>query len=168
MQTRRLRGTVRSYIRVSGADQDRIGTSPEAQRAAHLSYCRAHGLPDPVWYFEVESGSESAIELRDEQIRLQREAVPGDLVLVCAVDRWSRDIVHAVASVRALVARGVRWLSLREGIDASTPQGDSTLGIKRTPTRGKATVVAHLSTMTDACVPKTRGLEENLHEALAL
>ena len=111
----RFAGVVRSYVRVSGPDQERIGTSPEAQRAAHLAYCRAHDLPDPVFYVEVESAAESSIELRDEQLRLQREMRPGDLVLVTLLDRWSRDVPHAVSTVRAMIKQGVSWVAFQDG-----------------------------------------------------
>lgn len=120
---------VLAYLRVSGAEQGRSGTSLEAQRDEIGRYCAAAGLPSPAFFTEVESGSAERTEARTEQLRLQSEARAGDVVLVCAVDRWSRDIVHAVSSVRALVARGIAWRSIRESIDASMPHGDSTLGI---------------------------------------
>ena len=123
------RARVLAYLRVSGQEQGRSGTSLEAQRDEIARWARANDHPAPVFFSEIESGSAARTEARVELARLTSEARPGDVVVVCAVDRWSRDIVHAVASVRALVARGVRWLALREGIDASTRVGDSTLGI---------------------------------------
>lgn len=117
------------YVRVSGAEQGRTGTSLDAQQAEIRRYCKAHGLPSPALHVEIESASAERLEQRAELRRLLAAVRPGDVVIVCTVDRWSRDIVHAVESVRALVRRGVGWISIREAIDASTPHGDSTLGI---------------------------------------
>lgn len=117
------------YVRVSGAEQGRTGTSLDAQQAEIRAYCAARDLPAPELYVEVESASAERLEQRAELRRLLAAVAPGDVVIVCTVDRWSRDIVHAVESVRALVKRGVGWISIRESIDAATPHGDSTLGI---------------------------------------
>ncbi len=117
------------YCRVSSAGQEKSGTSLEGQRDEITRWCAAQGYPAPTLAVEVESGSAEKQERRVEQVRLTAEAQSGDVVVVVAVDRWSRDIVHAVSSVRALVARGVRWCSIREALDAATPHGDSTLGI---------------------------------------
>ncbi len=128
MRTERPR-RVFGYARVSGAEQGRTGTSLDGQRAEIVRWCTAHAYPDPQIRIEVESGSAEKIERRIELRSLLAELHEGDLVLVCKVDRWSRDIVHGVQSVRALVARGVDWVSIGEGIDASTANGDSMLGI---------------------------------------
>jgi site-specific DNA recombinase len=117
-------GRVWGYIRVSSPGQDREGTSPEGQRDAITRWCAREGLPTPTLVYEVESATEGHHESRTEQLRLQRDARPGDLVLVTLQDRWSRDVVHAVGTVRALVKRGIGWIAIAEGIDASTPQGD--------------------------------------------
>lgn len=117
------------YIRVSGDEQGRTGTSLAAQRDEIERYCRAHSWPDPVVFSEVESGGEERLDRRVELRRLVTEAERGDVVLVAKTDRWSRSLVHGVASVRDLVKRGIGWISIGEGIDASTSQGDSTLGI---------------------------------------
>lgn len=117
------------YARVSSRDQDEHGTSLEGQTDRFVRRAELAGLPRPDIRVEVESASRRAIERRAELAQLISDAQPGDTILVCKVDRWSRDVPFAVQSVRDLVARGVRWISIDEGIDASTPQGDSTLGI---------------------------------------
>lgn len=118
-----VRGAVRAYLRVSSDRQAKEGTSLDGQERAHRAYCARRGLPEPILYVEVESASEGKIEAREEQLRLQREAAPGDLVLVTMLDRWSRDVPHAVLTVRALLSRGVGWIAIDEGIDASTNEG---------------------------------------------
>lgn len=117
------------YVRVSGDEQGRTGTSLAAQREEIERYCSARGWTAPVIFSEVESGSEDSLAERVELRRLVDEVQPGDAVIVAKVDRWSRDLVHGVASVRALVKRGVGWFSTGDALDASTAQGDSTLGI---------------------------------------
>lgn len=125
----RRAGRTFAYARVSAAAQATEGTSLEGQRDRFERYRDREGLEAVDIRVEVESASKRAIERRVELRRLLEDVRPGDTILVCKVDRWSRDISYAVDSVRGLVAKGVRWLSLDEGIDATTPQGDSTLGI---------------------------------------
>ncbi len=120
---------VYGYCRVSSAEQGRSGTSLDAQREALTRYCAAAGLAAPDLRVEVESGGAEKLTRRAELHAVIAAAQPGDLILVTKVDRWSRDIVDAVRSVRELVRRGVRWIAIGDNIDASTPQGDSTLGI---------------------------------------
>lgn len=118
---------VLAYIRVSGEGQFRDGTSPEGQEESHRRFCAAHGLPEPIFFTEVESATEAKIEARVEQLRLQQLAQPGDLVIVTLVDRWSRDTPHGVKTVRDLVRRGVGWIAHEEEVDASTDRGDEEL-----------------------------------------
>lgn len=117
----------RAYCRVSGVGQAEDGTSLDEQEEVARRYCTERGLPEPVVYVEVESGSEAAQEKRVELARLMAAVLPGDVVLVAKVDRWSRDIVWGVGSVRGLVRRGVRWISITEAIDAATTEGDNAL-----------------------------------------
>ncbi|NUP07769.1 MAG: recombinase family protein [Polyangiaceae bacterium] len=125
MRPRRTYG----YVRVSSDEQGRHGTSLAGQSDEIARYCRAQSWPDPVIFSEIESGGADRLDQRVELRRLVAEVERGDVVLVAKTDRWSRDLVHGVASVRELVKRGVRWISIGEGIDAATAQGDSTLGI---------------------------------------
>jgi len=120
------RRRVYGYCRVSGAEQGKRGTSLRAQAAEIRAYCKTHRLGRPDIRSEVVSG---AAETRAGWQGILDAVSEGDTVLVCRVDRWSRDIVQAVQSVRDLVARGIRWVSIGDGIDATTAQGDSVLGI---------------------------------------
>ncbi len=56
----------------------------------------------------------------------------GDTVVVVAVDRLGRDTIDVLSTVKALQAKGVRVVSLREGFDLSTPIGEAMLGIMST------------------------------------
>lgn len=120
---------VLAYVRVSGQEQGRSGTSLDGQSSLVRSFCAMREWPEPTLYVEIESAGAEKIERRSELRRLLKDVVAGDAILVCAVDRWSRDIVFAVQSVRELVARKIGWFSIIDNLDAATPQGDSTLGI---------------------------------------
>lgn len=122
-------GRVFGYARVSGAEQGRHGTSLAVQQDEIRRYCEYHRLVEPDLMSEVESAAIEKIERRRVLGKVVENALPGDTILVSRVDRWSRDLVHGVESVRALVKRGVGWISIGESIDASTSAGDSLLGL---------------------------------------
>lgn len=122
-------GRVLGYVRVSGREQGKHGTSLDGQRETIARYAQISGLPSPSTRIEIESAGAEKLERRAELRALLAEAQPGDLVLVTTLDRWSRDIVFAVDSIRKLVNRGVRWISVGEAIDASTPHGVERLGL---------------------------------------
>ncbi len=117
------------YVRVSGAEQGRTGTSLEGQQHDIARWCTYHEYPEPQFFIEVASAGAEKLEHRGELKRLLATAEAGDMIAVTKVDRWSRDIVWGVQSVRELVKRGVGWFSIGDSLDASTPSGDSQLGI---------------------------------------
>lgn len=117
------------YCRVSTDEQGRHGTSLGAQEEEVRRYAAARGWPEPVIRREVASGSAAKLSERVELAQLLDAVRPGDAVLVSRVDRWGRDLVHVVDSVRTLVAKGVAWISIGDSLDAATPHGQSTLGI---------------------------------------
>lgn len=60
----------------------------------------------------------------------------GDTVVVVAVDRLGRNTVDVLTTVETLITKGVKVVSLREGVDFSTPVGKMVL-----------TVISGLSTL---------------------
>lgn len=108
-----------AYARVSGSEQEAHGTSLAAQQERFQRFAREHRYPDPLLFVEVESAGEEKREKRVELDRLLAAAAPGDLVLCLVVDRWTRDVVDGVASVRKLLRRGVGWVAIEEQIDAT-------------------------------------------------
>jgi len=52
-----------------------------------------------------------------------RALTPGDTVVVKTLDRLGRSLVHLLTIVTDLAERGVRFRSLTEGIDTTTPAG---------------------------------------------
>lgn len=120
---------VYAYCRVSGDEQARHGTSLDAQAEAICAWCKSQGYPAPQVFSDVASGSRERLDDRHQLAKLLRLAEPGDLVVVTKVDRWSRDLVHAVDSIRKLVRSGIRFYAIGEACDPATVQGDQMLGI---------------------------------------
>jgi site-specific DNA recombinase len=118
-----------AYCRVSGDEQARHGTSLAAQAEEIRRWCELRSFPQPKVFSEVASGSRERLDDRIQLARLLVEVGPGDLVVVSKVDRWSRDLVHAVDSIRKLVRSGVLFFAIGESCDPTTPQGDQMLGI---------------------------------------
>src|SRR3954462_6334279 len=109
-----MKDTVRrvlGYRRVSTAEQGSAGPSLDGQLDDLRRACVAEHFPEPLDFVEVESGSADAQERRAELARLMRMVRAGDLVLVTKLDRFSRDIVFTIASVRDILRRGARFLS---------------------------------------------------------
>lgn len=120
---------VLAYRRVSTLEQGRQGNSLELQREEILRYCEYAKLPDPIDFEETESGSAEAQERREQVARLLKQVRRGDLVLVSKIDRFSRDIVFTISSVREIIKRGARFLSIAEHFDPSTPEGETQMAL---------------------------------------
>lgn len=114
---------VLGYCRVSTQVQGDEGTSLDRQRESIERYCREHGLPAPEVRVEIESGAAHREEAREEQRRTLDDLRPGDVVVVAAQDRWSRDTVHFLRSVDEITRKGGRFFALAERFDPSTPEG---------------------------------------------
>lgn len=114
---------VLGYVRVSGAEQGRSGTSLDAQREAIERHCATLGLPSPKIYVEVESAGAEKLERRAELRALLAELRAGDLVIVRSQDRWSRATEWFLSSMREIKARGASFFSIAEQFDPDTPQG---------------------------------------------
>ena len=97
------------YARVSTDDQD-----PTAQ----VNALRAAGC-DPIF---VERASGGTME-RPEWYACNRGLGKGDTLTVVRIDRLGRSLADLVNTLDDLAARGVRFCSLTEGIDTSTPLG---------------------------------------------
>ncbi len=97
------------YARVSTLDQD-----PALQQDALL----AAGC-DRIFLDKASGKLESRRGLDD----LLDQARPGDTVVVWRLDRLGRSLGHLLATVEALEARRISFISLTENIDTSTPGG---------------------------------------------
>lgn len=113
---------VRGYLRASTDDQD-----ANRARGAIERFCEDRCLSVAAWYVENESGSKLA---RPELFRLLRDAHPGDLCLLEAVDRLTRLTAGDWDRLKAeLASRQVRvvaldlptsWMMATPQIDAFT------------------------------------------------
>lgn len=108
--------TVAIYCRVSTGDQDTAMQLDELRRMA-----TARGWTLGAVVEEKRSGR----KMRPARQQLVRDAKAGkyDAVMVWKLNRWGRSTPDLVTSIRELDAAGVTFISLKEGIDLSTPAG---------------------------------------------
>jgi DNA invertase Pin-like site-specific DNA recombinase len=104
------------YCRVSKKDEQ----TPENQRLILEEYAKKSG-----WEYMVFVESSTSRETRPlKQILMQslREK-KYDAVCVLKLDRWARSLQELVMDVTELYERGIPFISIRDGIDLSTPTG---------------------------------------------
>lgn len=106
------------YARVSTVDQE-----PENQLAELRRYVAARGWDAAVEY--VDHGVSGTTTARPALDRLVKDARRRKFdVLVCwKLDRLGRNLEHLITVLEDLQALGVAFISLGEGIDATTPAG---------------------------------------------
>lgn len=76
-------------------------------------------FPDGVVVKETASG----VKHRPELERLLNTAQKGDTIAVAALDRLGRKLTEILSKIEDLYRRGINIVSLREGVDYSTPSG---------------------------------------------
>ena len=105
------------YARVSTFDQE-----PENQLAELRSYARARGWTAIEFVDRGISGAKDRRPALDALRRdVQRRKV--DVVVCWRLDRLGRNLKHLVTLLEQWQALGVAFVSLAEGIDATTPAG---------------------------------------------
>jgi DNA invertase Pin-like site-specific DNA recombinase len=115
MEVQQMRAAI--YARVSTVDQE-----PENQLHELRGYVRARGWTATEY---VDRGVSGAKDRRPELDRLVADAKRRRFdVLVCwRLDRLGRNLRHLILLLDELQALGVAFVSLAEGIDATTPAG---------------------------------------------
>jgi DNA invertase Pin-like site-specific DNA recombinase len=105
------------YARVSTFDQE-----PENQLRELREYCARRGWT-PREY--VDRGVSGAKEKRPalDQLLLDARRRRFDVLVVWRLDRLGRNLRHLILLLDDLQATGVAFVSLAEGIDATTPAG---------------------------------------------
>lgn len=124
-------GTARGYIRVSTEDQKNKGQSVETQVERIREYCAFHKLtlttPDgDLLYQDLGISGSISIGQRPAGAALIAALMPGDAVVVTALDRAFRNVVDCYGTVEAWSKRGITLKILDfmgESIDTSTPMG---------------------------------------------
>ena len=110
--------TVALYARVSTTDQTCDNQLLELRR-----YCEARGWR--IWHEFVDQGVSGAKDRRpalDELVAHARRR-RFDVVVCWRLDRLGRNLKHLILLLDELHALGVAFVSLGEGIDATTPAG---------------------------------------------
>jgi len=105
------------YARVSTADQ-----TTENQLIDLRRYCQARGWTFAEYIDEAVSGAK---ERRPALDRMTADAKRRrfDVLVVWRLDRLGRNLKHLITLLEDLQALGVAFVSLGEGIDATTPAG---------------------------------------------
>ena len=103
------------YARVSTIDQH-----PENQLISLLDKVKKEG-----WNYEIFEEKESTRKTRPIKWELYKRLLKKefDAVLVWKLDRWARSLQELTNDITTLYERGVKFISLRENIDLSTPEG---------------------------------------------
>jgi DNA invertase Pin-like site-specific DNA recombinase len=106
------------YARVSTLDQQ-----PENQLAELRRYLAARGWEAAVEY--VDHGVSGAKDRRPALDRLVKDAKrrTSDVLVTWKLDRLGRNLKHLITLLEDLQALGVAFISLGDGIDATTPAG---------------------------------------------
>ena len=105
------------YARVSTVDQE-----PENQLQELRRYCEARGWTAVEYVDRGVSGAKDrrpALDLMLADARRRRF----DVVVCWRLDRLGRNLKHLITLLEDLQALGVAFVSLNEGIDATTPAG---------------------------------------------
>ncbi len=105
------------YARVSTLDQE-----PENQLAELRRYVEARGWKATEY---VDRGVSGAKDRRPARDRLLADARRRrfDVIVCWRLDRLGRNLRHLILLLEELQALGVAFVSLQEGIDATTPAG---------------------------------------------
>jgi len=102
-------GRLIGYARVSTEEQ---GTDPQ------LDELRAAGCAHVL-----EEHASGADRSRPVLARLVHDIRPGETLVVVRLDRLARSVVHLLAVIEQLEAKGAHFRSLGDPIDTTTPQG---------------------------------------------
>ena len=105
------------YARVSTFDQE-----PENQLAELRRYAAARGWSVTEYVDRGISGSKDTRPALDGMLRDARRR-RFDVVLTWKLDRLGRNLKHLITMLEELQALGIAFVSLGEGIDATTPAG---------------------------------------------
>jgi DNA invertase Pin-like site-specific DNA recombinase len=110
--------TAALYARVSTVDQTCENQLIELRR-----YCQARGWR--VWREFVDTGVSGSTDRRPalDELNANARRRRFDVVICWRLDRLGRNLKHLITLLEELPALGVAFVSLQEGIDATTPAG---------------------------------------------
>jgi DNA invertase Pin-like site-specific DNA recombinase len=110
--------TAALYARVSTTDQ-----TCENQLIELRQYCAARGWR--IWREFVDTGVSGSTDRRPalDELHAHARRRRFDVVVCWRLDRLGRNLKHLITLLEELQALGVAFVSLQEGIDATTPAG---------------------------------------------
>jgi len=117
------------YIRNSRLIQ---GSSLETQQTLITDFCKTHDIKlDKIIVDEGISGSGDKTDKRDGYNSVMGMIDNGEVdTLVCiSISRWGRNLGEIYKSVQLMETKGVKFLSIKENIDTSSPYGRFTINL---------------------------------------
>jgi putative DNA-invertase from lambdoid prophage Rac len=105
------------YVRVSTLDQNLDNQLDDLRK-----YVAQRGWGAPIEYADKASGAKDSRPALDALLKAARRR-EFDVVIVWRLDRLGRSLKHLLDVLHELTALGVAFVSLNEGIDATTPSG---------------------------------------------
>lgn len=97
----------------------RVSTAPQSLDQ-QLDALRARGINDQYIFTDKMSGAQKD---RPGLNALMAHARSGDTVVVTALDRLGRSLIHVIETIKSLEDRDIVLVSLRENIDFASPTG---------------------------------------------
>ena len=118
------------YLRVSTREQN-----PDLQRDGLHGYAQRAGLEVVAQYCDWAISGRK--EGRPELNALMKAARNRDFecVLVCKFDRFARSVSHLLKALEEFNHLGVRFISVQDQIDTSSPMGKAMFTIRNRPRR---------------------------------
>ena len=111
------------YARVSTAEQQTLPMQISAMR----EYADRRGWSVVVSIEDVGSGAKDRPKRKELEKLAKRRHL--DVILVWRLDRWGRSLSDLTTSLRDLLAIGVEFVSVTEGLDLSTATGRAMAGM---------------------------------------
>jgi putative DNA-invertase from lambdoid prophage Rac len=111
------------YARVSTAEQQTLPMQISAMR----EYADRRGWSVVASIEDVGSGAKDRPKRKELEKLAKRRQL--DVILVWRLDRWGRSLSDLTTSLRDLLAIGVEFASVTEGLDLSTPTGRAMAGM---------------------------------------
>lgn len=113
------------YIRVSSDEQANEGYSPQTQEEKIKEFIKSNGYKLDKKHVYSDLGYSGATDLRPELKRLIKDAnnKEFEIILVYRQDRFFRNLVLLLNTVKKLREVGVEFKSITESFDTTTPAG---------------------------------------------
>jgi len=115
-----IMNNVVGYARVSTKEQT---VENQKQQITSRGYSVSKWFTDEATSGSVESTKRLGLKSLLDYVR------EGDILVVTAIDRLGRNTIDVLSTVTKLSEKGVKVISLREGVDLSTPTGIAVISI---------------------------------------